>query len=218
MANRGGPANNPGLLARIVTRFGRHQTNINDRRPRRRNPTAVTPAPQVDSIDSEDDDEDVNEEDEVYMGVEGGDSYGRFHYRSMPSSAGRRSSDGLENNLVPLDHVIAHSTAIQNSPSEGSARLGKAKKGATVNTLSMLAGREFNVSGNGKFSRAECCHVASRYLPTDGPSIVEQLDSRAYIGQFSKDGSLFVAGFQVHTHTHTYTHTHLSCFLKKLEV
>jgi WD repeat-containing protein 23 len=163
---------------------------------------AVTPAPQVDSIDSEDDDEDANEDDEVYMGAdgggvnEGGDPYGRFHYRSTSSSAGRRSSDGFENNLVPLDHVIAHSTAIQNSPSEGSARLGKAKKGANVNTLSMLAGREFNVSGNGKFSRAECCHVASRYLPTDGPSVVEQLNSRAYIGQFSKDGSLFVAGFQ----------------------
>ena len=173
---------------------------------------AVTPAPQVDSIDSEDDDEDANEDDEVYVEAdggwanEGGDPYGRFRNRSTSSSAGSRSrsSGGSENNLVPLDHVIAHSTAIRNSPSEGSARLGKAKKGANVNTLSMLAGREFNVSGNGKFSRAECCHVASRYLPTDGPSIVEKLNSRAYIGQFSKDGSLFVAGFQVHTHTHPF--------------
>lgn len=175
----------------------------------------MTPAPQVDSSESEDNDEDANEDDELYMGADGGRvnaggiPYGRFRYRSTSSSAG---SDGPENNLVSLDHVIAHSTAIQNSPSEGSARLGKAKKGANVNTLSMLVGREFNVSGNGKFSRAECCHVASRYLPTDGPSVVEQLNSRAYIGQFSKDGSLFVAGFQVNTYTH------LSCFLKKLGV
>jgi WD repeat-containing protein 23 len=66
----------------------------------------------------------------------------------------------------------------------------------------MLAGREFNVSKNGRFSRAECCHVASRYLPTDGPLVVEQLNSRAYIGQFSKDGTLFVAGFQVRIHLH----------------
>ena len=41
------------------------------------------------------------------------------------------------------------------------------------------------------------CHVGARFLPTDGLSVVKRLNSRAYIGQFSLDGTLFVAGFQV---------------------
>jgi hypothetical protein len=39
--------------------------------------------------------------------------------------------------------------------------------------------------------------VLSRYLPTKGPWIVDRMGSRAYVSQFSDDGSLFVAGFQV---------------------
>jgi hypothetical protein len=105
-------------------------------------------------------------------------------------------SEGSEVLPVPLDHDLTHATALRNAASAGSARLANVKPCELVNTQTMLAGREFNVSKNGKFSRAECCHVASRYLPTDGPLVVEQLNSRAYIGQFSKDGTLFVAGFQ----------------------
>ncbi|CAK9272814.1 unnamed protein product [Sphagnum jensenii] len=106
-------------------------------------------------------------------------------------------SEGSEVLPVPLDHDhLTHATALRNAASAGSARLANVKPCELVNTQTMLAGREFNVSKNGRFSRAECCHVASRYLPTDGPLVVEQLNSRAYIGQFSKDGTLFVAGFQ----------------------
>jgi hypothetical protein len=39
--------------------------------------------------------------------------------------------------------------------------------------------------------------VAHRYLPNGGPDKVDFMRSRAYIGQFSQDGSMFVAGFQV---------------------
>ncbi|XP_024386773.1 LEC14B protein isoform X2 [Physcomitrium patens] len=105
-------------------------------------------------------------------------------------------SEDYEASHASLDHAIAHSTAMRHAPSKGSARLEKVKRGEFVNTMTMLAGREFNVSGNGRFSRAECCHVGARYLPSDGPSIVEDMNSRAYIGQFSGDGTLFVAGFQ----------------------
>eukprot|EP00850_Spirogloea_muscicola_P025879 SM004671S16630 [mRNA] locus=s4671:36:1122:- [translate_table: standard] len=60
----------------------------------------------------------------------------------------------------------------------------------------MLAGREQNASRSGRFSSAECCHLSQRYIPADGPTVVDALGSRAYIGQFSADGSLFVAAFQ----------------------
>ncbi|XP_050899281.1 LEC14B protein-like [Lathyrus oleraceus] len=35
-----------------------------------------------------------------------------------------------------------------------------------------------------------------RYLPVNGPWLIDQMPSRAYVSQFSADGSLFVAGFQ----------------------
>ncbi|XP_057963742.1 LEC14B protein isoform X2 [Malania oleifera] len=60
----------------------------------------------------------------------------------------------------------------------------------------MLAARQGNYSGRGRFSVADCCHILSRYLPVSGPSVVDRMKSRAYVSQFSADGSLFVAGFQ----------------------
>ncbi|KAJ6329210.1 hypothetical protein OIU77_010812 [Salix suchowensis] len=38
--------------------------------------------------------------------------------------------------------------------------------------------------------------MLSRYLPVKGPWLVDQMSTRAYVSQFSADGSLFVAGFQ----------------------
>ncbi|KAG8480963.1 hypothetical protein CXB51_025667 [Gossypium anomalum] len=38
--------------------------------------------------------------------------------------------------------------------------------------------------------------IKIRYLPVNGPRWVDRLQSRAYVSQFSADGSLFVAGFQ----------------------
>lgn len=39
--------------------------------------------------------------------------------------------------------------------------------------------------------------MISRYLPVNGPWLVDQMTSWAYVSQFSADGFLFVAGFQV---------------------
>ncbi|KAF9623305.1 hypothetical protein IFM89_000794 [Coptis chinensis] len=60
----------------------------------------------------------------------------------------------------------------------------------------MLAGREFNYSGKGRFSFADCRHVVSRYLPVYGPWEIDRFNTRAYVSQFSADGSLLVAGSQ----------------------
>ena len=66
-----------------------------------------------------------------------------------------------------------------------------------ISTVKMLVARETNHSGQGRFSSADGCHVLSRYLPINGPWRVDRMKSRAYTSQFSADGSLFVAGFQV---------------------
>ncbi|XP_050237419.1 LEC14B protein isoform X4 [Mercurialis annua] len=70
------------------------------------------------------------------------------------------------------------------------------KRKLPVSTVKMLAGREGNYSGRGRFSAADRCHMLGRYLPVNGPWLIDQMTSRAYVSQFSADGSLFVAGFQ----------------------
>lgn len=194
-----------GFSLGFIARASRIFTGLDSRRTRRRARL------QTDSSDSDDDDyipgeeeqdedEDEDEEQErqeqEQQEQEEQESGSEESYHSCGNRAMSSGSDGSEASQ-PIDHAIAQATALRHSASEGSIRLGHVRRGKRVNVATMLAGREFNVSGNGRFSRAECCHVGARFLPTDGPSCVDRLDSRAYIGQFSGDGTLFVAGFQV---------------------
>ena len=194
---------------RLITRLGRYQNVANSDREggsrlRTRNGN-IGIRHGIESSDSEDEfmeedddeDEDQTEESDIYAAAVSDSEESNQSFDTRVMSGGSDSGE----TLPPLDHVVAQSTAMRHSPSEGSARLGKVKRGGMVNAMTMLAGREFNVSGNGRFSRAECCHIGERYLPTDGPTVVERLNSRAYIGQFSGDGKLFVAGFQVRLHS-----------------
>ncbi|KAG6551331.1 hypothetical protein Mapa_007117 [Marchantia paleacea] len=114
-----------------------------------------------------------------------------------PSRYEVERGDGFDSDESPLDeHPLGETICYRTSASRDSVRFGRGRPREAVNVLSMLAGREINVTGKSNFSRAEQCHIASNYLPTHGPSMVEEMNSRAYTGQFSADGSLFVAGFQ----------------------
>lgn len=98
--------------------------------------------------------------------------------------------------LSALDHEIAQLTKLKSEPKEHFSKEVPGQRHLPVSTVKMLAGREGNYSGRGRFSAADCCHMLSRYLPVNGPWPVDQTTSRAYVSQFSADGSLFVAGFQ----------------------
>lgn len=95
-----------------------------------------------------------------------------------------------------LDNEISHQTKIKTKPNERLSKITPGKRKNSVSTVMMLASREANYSGRGRFTSADCRHVASRYLPVKGPWLVDQMGSRAYVSQFSSDGSLFVTGFQ----------------------
>lgn len=103
---------------------------------------------------------------------------------------------GSDHNSCCLDHEIAQLTKLRTLPHELLGRGVPGKNKLPVSTLKMLFGRESNYSGRGRFSTADGCHVLSRYLPVNGPWWVDNVESRAYLSQFSSDGSLFVAGFQ----------------------
>lgn len=96
-----------------------------------------------------------------------------------------------------LDHEIVQLTRVCSSPHPGLCRARPGKVNLPVLPVKMLGGREVNYNGRGRFTSAECCHILSRYLPVYGPSVVDKMRSCAYVSQFSADGSLFVAGFQV---------------------
>ncbi|KAL8530762.1 hypothetical protein ACS0TY_007706 [Phlomoides rotata] len=98
--------------------------------------------------------------------------------------------------LQSLNHDVAHLTKLRSGPQENLSRVFPGKRELPISTLKMLAGRETNLSGRGRFSSGDCRHVLSKYLPVNGPSVVDQMSTRAYVSQFSADGSLFVAAFQ----------------------
>lgn len=106
---------------------------------------------------------------------------------------GQRSHESLDN----WDREISMITNSKSRPHERLARVTPGKRELPVSTVKMLAGRESNYSGRGRFSAADRCHMLGRYLPVNGPWLIDQMTSRAYVSQFSADGSLFVAGFQV---------------------
>ncbi|MED6136675.1 L14B [Stylosanthes scabra] len=95
-----------------------------------------------------------------------------------------------------LDHEVAHLTKLRSSPYVLFGGNVRSRMGLPASTVRMLVGREGNYSGRGRFSSADKCHMLSRYWPTKGPWIVDRMKSRAYVSQFSADGSLFIAGFQ----------------------
>ncbi|KAB2050712.1 Uncharacterized protein F383_27027 [Gossypium arboreum] len=95
-----------------------------------------------------------------------------------------------------VDDEISQLTNLRSGPNDRLHQLVPGKQQLPVSPVRMLAGREGNYSGKGRFSSADRCHMLSRYLPVNGPWLVDQTTSRAYVSQFSADGSLFVAGFQ----------------------
>ncbi|KAM3404036.1 hypothetical protein ACQJBY_007246 [Aegilops geniculata] len=117
----------------------------------------------------------------------------RLQGSSEPEGQNSDGSSSVEvnNDFSKLHNDIFHMTRLRSGPSE-SIR----KSMDRVSVTRLLRGREVNSSGNGKFSPVDRAFVLGHYLPVDGPETVDTMDSRAYVSQFSADGSLFVAGFQ----------------------
>lgn len=117
-----------------------------------------------------------------------------------------RDDENAEDKEQEEPHALCQLTKMMTSPHSNFARFGGVQGMRTaklepsrlqaVNALSMMAGRESNVSGYGRFSSADCCSMAARFLPKEATEVLDKIGSRAYIGQFSEDGALFVAGFQ----------------------
>ena len=62
-----------------------------------------------------------------------------------------------------------------------------------MNAADMLKRRESHMGCKGAFSQAQCCHLASfHYLPSRATRVIDRMQSRVYIGNFSAEGNVFV--------------------------
>lgn len=127
---------------------------------------------------------------------------GRGRKKDKSTCEGESSTDGKitsPNKKKPssnYDNEIKQLTNLRSGPTELLSRVLRGNSSLPVSPVKMLAGREGNYSGKGRFSSSENCHVSSRYIPIYGPRRIDSLNSCAYVSQFSADGSLLVAGFQ----------------------
>ncbi|KAH9610613.1 hypothetical protein KSS87_009858 [Heliosperma pusillum] len=110
------------------------------------------------------------------------------------SSSGSGSGSGTSDREFGSD--IIQLTKLRSRPSRHMNGGINGKCDNWVSPVKMLAAREGNYSTRSKFATSDGCHVVSRYLPVNGPFLVDQMESSAYVSQFSPDGSLLVAGCQ----------------------
>lgn len=110
-------------------------------------------------------------------------------------------SSTQDSNTTDINNDISQITKLATKPDDnitGAFSPGQQpqQRSSPISTVKMLAGREFNHSGRGRFTSGDCRHVVSRFLPVHGPYIVDKLRNRAYVSQFSSDGSIFICGSQ----------------------
>lgn len=107
-----------------------------------------------------------------------------------------QASPADANGLFAIEEEICHLTRLKSEPSDRTRTPLHARKKCHISTFKLLSGRESNLSGFGRFSSADCSYALRDHLPVKGPWCVDDMDSEAYISQFSSDGSLLIGGFR----------------------
>lgn len=112
----------------------------------------------------------------------------------------RQKTDGsssvqVNDEFAKLHNDIFHMTRMRSGLSESYKSMGTNR--GIISTAKLLSRREIDYSGKGTFSSGDRAFVLGRYVPMNGPELLDRMDSRVYVSQFSADGTLFVAGFQV---------------------
>ncbi|GJN31861.1 hypothetical protein PR202_gb20312 [Eleusine coracana subsp. coracana] len=115
------------------------------------------------------------------------------------SSQQEEVSPTLADEVFAIDEEVSHLTRVKSEPSQRIRESFYADRKRPMSTFKLLAGRECNCSGMGRFSSADCSYALRKHLPVKGPWCVDDMDSEAYISQFSTDGSLLVGGFRAYS-------------------
>ncbi|KAK3137524.1 hypothetical protein QOZ80_5BG0453440 [Eleusine coracana subsp. coracana] len=118
--------------------------------------------------------------------------------RGVRRSARRESSrkEVCEFEQFTISGEVSHLTRARSQPchrTRGAVHIGRRKP---LSTFELLSARESGRTGGAGFSLADRAYVGRKHIPAKGPWGVDDMDSEAYVSQFSVDGSLLVAGFR----------------------
>ncbi|CAL8463196.1 g2730 [Coccomyxa elongata] len=144
------------------------------------------------------DDEDSDEETEVrisFLSTGAARMQRRMRLEGQLSKLQRVPDDPTPLQQHINDLVKKHSCAFN---PRHRLRMGKGVGEGIAKLPAMLRLREANMLGiNAGFSAPQRCHMGAHLFRPDVPiEMIDRMQSRAYIGQFSADGDVFVAAFQ----------------------
>lgn len=117
------------------------------------------------------------------------------YYEAEGQNTGGSGSVQVNDEFATLHNDIFHMTRMRAGLTESYKSMGTNR--GIISTAKLLSRREIDCSGKGMFSSGDRAFVLGRHVPMNNPELLDRMDSRAYVSQFSADGTLFVAGFQV---------------------
>jgi DDB1- and CUL4-associated factor 11 len=115
--------------------------------------------------------------------------------RSSRGESSRKEDRELEQFTISGD--AAHLTGARSQPCHRTRAAVHASRRKPLSTFELLSARESGRTGGAGFSSADRAYVGRKHVPAKGPWRVDDMDSEAYVSQFSADGSLLIAGFRV---------------------
>uniref|UniRef100_A0A804QQD1 Transducin family protein / WD-40 repeat family protein n=1 Tax=Zea mays TaxID=4577 RepID=A0A804QQD1_MAIZE len=116
------------------------------------------------------------------------------YYEAEGQNTGGSGSVQVNDEFATLHNDIFHMTRMRSGLTESYKSMGTNR--GIISTAKLLSRREIDCSGKGMFSSGDRAFVLGRHVPMNNPELLDRMDSRAYVSQFSADGTLFVAGFQ----------------------
>lgn len=92
---------------------------------------------------------------------------------------------------------MSHLTRTTSEPCRRTRGAAWARRSRPFSAFELVSAREAGRAGGAGFSAADRAYLGRQHIPSKGPWGVDDVDSEAYVSQFSADGSLLIAGFRV---------------------
>ncbi|KAJ1261576.1 hypothetical protein BS78_09G040800 [Paspalum vaginatum] len=116
--------------------------------------------------------------------------------RSARAESARKAARDRELERFALAPEVSQLTRAASEPCFRARGAASASRKKPFSAFELVSARESGRAGGAGFSAADRAYVGRQHVPTRGPWSVDDVDSEAYVSQFSADGSLLVAGFR----------------------
>uniref|UniRef100_A0A804QP46 Transducin family protein / WD-40 repeat family protein n=1 Tax=Zea mays TaxID=4577 RepID=A0A804QP46_MAIZE len=115
--------------------------------------------------------------------------------RSARGESSRKAA-GREVEPFTLCGEMSHLTRATSEPCRRARGAAFARRARPFSAYELVSAREAGRAGGAGFSAADRAYLGRQHIPTKGPWGVDDVESEAYVSQFSADGSLLIAGFR----------------------